>query len=313
MGFCKENDVGILVVDTFTAFAKLHGSDENISGEIIERMVPVLEAARVHGLHVSILHHTGKDGEIRGSTAFWKDPDIIWTLKRPPGDHGPNVRALVGNGRYDSVNTTFNIALEDDGYVLLGTNGQIERAKAKSALLEAVPVGKENRERRTVVFEKLKGVASEPTLRRALEHLVDAQAVHEEKTTGRGNPTVLWRPSGKPVTPAEDLFPSDPQGIGLGSDGNKTRPSSSSFTARSIAPPTTRSKRSGRPNFTDATCTSERSLKRIVEHHPIDASRQRRTPGDLGPHPLARGVGLDANQDLRDALEVCCPLVPPIL
>ena len=60
---CERLGVKILVVDTLTAFAELHGSDENLSGEIIARMKPVLSAARVHGLHVSILHHTGKDGD----------------------------------------------------------------------------------------------------------------------------------------------------------------------------------------------------------------------------------------------------------
>jgi putative DNA primase/helicase len=77
---CERLSVKILVVDTLTAFAELHGSDENLSGEIIARMKPVLSAARVHGLHVSILHHTGKDGEIRGSSALYKDPDAIWVL-----------------------------------------------------------------------------------------------------------------------------------------------------------------------------------------------------------------------------------------
>jgi len=160
---CKELGVEILVIDTFTAFAKLRGSDENLSGEIIERMEPVLEAARVHGLHVSVLHHTGKDGEIRGSSAFGKDPDVIWVLKRPSGDHGPNVRALEGLGRYDAVNTYFNVALENAGYVLLGTNAQIERTKAKNALLKQIPRGRENARRRTEVFGAVHGEPGYPT------------------------------------------------------------------------------------------------------------------------------------------------------
>jgi hypothetical protein len=213
---CKENDLGILVIDTFTAFAKLRGSDENLSGEIIERMLPLLDAARVHGLHVSILHHTGYNGEIRGSSAFWKDPDCIWLLKRPPGDHAPNIRALHGEGRYDMVHTGFNIALEENGYVLLGTNSQIERAKAKTTLLEKIPVGKDNAVRRTAVFEDLPKPPAETTYQRALEDLIEAHAVQEETLKERGNPKILWRPQGVPVTQEEkedDLFKSDPQGM----------------------------------------------------------------------------------------------------
>ena len=74
---CKAQDIGILVIDTFTAFARLRGSDENLSGEILERMEPIIEAARVYDLHVSLLHHTGIDGEIRGRSAFAQEPDII--------------------------------------------------------------------------------------------------------------------------------------------------------------------------------------------------------------------------------------------
>jgi DNA polymerase-1 len=218
---CLGLGVKILVVDTFTAFAKLKGSDENLSGEIIERMEPVLEAARAHGLHVSVLHHTGKDGEIRGSSAFQKDPDVIWVLRRPGGDHGPNVRALEGLGRYDAVNTTFNIALEDHGYVLLGTNSQIERAKASNHLLSEIPVGKENARRRTEVISAVEKAldVSRTTIQRALEDLVEKHTVLKETQRGKGNPVVLWRGDQRP----DHLFKPDPYPIPSESGLNKSK------------------------------------------------------------------------------------------
>ena len=218
---CEARGIGILVIDTFAAFARLRGSDENLSGEILERMEPIIEAARVHDLHVSLLHHTGKDNEIRGSSAFAQEPDIIWVLKRPPGDHGPNVRALQGLGRHDAVNTTFNIALEDGGYVVLGTNGQIELSKAKSALLQKIPVGKNNAVRRADVLKELSGLSSSATLQRALEDLTQTRAVLEETQKGRGKPKILWRPKSTKVR-QEDSFRSDPQGIGSESDLNES-------------------------------------------------------------------------------------------
>jgi DNA polymerase I-like protein with 3'-5' exonuclease and polymerase domains len=193
---CKELGVGILVVDTFGSFADLHGSDENISGEIGDRMKPVLVAARVHGLHVSILHHAGKDGDLRGSSNFRKDPDAIWLLGNPSGDHGPNVRSLRGWGRHDPINTSFNIELTDDGYVMLGTNTQIERAKAESKWLELVPIGYDNHIRRTQampVVTRTTGV-SESTAQRALETLVDQGIVKQQELKAQGKPVVLWKP-----------------------------------------------------------------------------------------------------------------------
>jgi DNA polymerase I-like protein with 3'-5' exonuclease and polymerase domains len=219
---CESLGVKILVVDTFTAFAKLRGSDENLSGEIIERMEPVLEAARVHDIHVSILHHTGKDGEIRGSSAFSKDPDVIWVLKRPTGDHGPNVRALEGSGRYDEVNTSFNIALENTGFVRLGSNSQIERAAATNRLIEVIPVGEENAKRRTAVLEAVGSsvTVSDSTIQRALEDLLDKHLVHQAKLREKGSPVVLWRPvSGK--SNVYHLFKSDTDGMG-GPDLNES-------------------------------------------------------------------------------------------
>jgi hypothetical protein len=141
------------------------------------------------------------------------------------------VRALEGKGRYDMVNTGFNVALEEGGYVLLGTNSQIERARAKTALLEKIPEGKENAVRQTKVFEELMQakIASQRTLGRALDELRGAGAVREEQLKGKGNPKILWRPRATTVTvtPKErekDLFTADTQGIGTESAVNKSEP-----------------------------------------------------------------------------------------
>jgi DNA polymerase I-like protein with 3'-5' exonuclease and polymerase domains len=208
---CKELGVGILVVDTFGSFADLHGSDENISGEIAERMKPVLVAVRVHGLHVSILHHTGKDGDLRGSSNFRKDPDAIWLLGKPTGDHGPNVRSLKGWGRHDPINTSFNIELTDDGYVMLGTNTQIERAKAESKWLELMPVGFDNHVRRTQVMPVVTRTTnvSESTAQRALEYLVDQGIVKQQQLQAQGKPVVLWKPEMFKSPPPESNGPSE--------------------------------------------------------------------------------------------------------
>ena len=205
---CGERNIGLIVIDTLTAFSKLRGNEENLSGEIIQRMEAVVDAARVDGLHVTIIHHTGKDGEIRGSSAFEKDPDVIWVLKRPPGDQQPNIRTLEGTGRYDSVNTSFNIALEADGYKQIGSSAKIEYEKARALLLEEIPEGEKNAKRRTEVMAKLEEFSSKSTLQRALEDLMDRRAVLQKKIKAKGSPHVIWRPK-KGVVVDEHLFKSN--------------------------------------------------------------------------------------------------------
>jgi hypothetical protein len=124
------------------------------------------------------------------------------------------VRGLEGIGRYDAVNTTFNIALEDHGYVLLGTNSQIERAKASNHLLSEIPVGKENARRRTEVISAVDESldVSRTTIQRALEDLVEKHTVLKETQHGKGNPVVLWRPDQRPdhlFKPDSDPIPSE--------------------------------------------------------------------------------------------------------
>jgi DNA polymerase-1 len=225
---CKELGVKILVIDTMTSFAKLRGSSENWSGEIIERMEPVLDAARVHGIHVSVIHHTGKDGELRGSTAWIKDPDAVWILKRPPGEHGPNVRTLEGFGRYDDINTTFNVALDGGAYVRLGSNAQIEHALATEGILKETPYGEENARRKTqiiaVVSEHVN--VSEATIKRAFQTAEDKGLLRSKKLREQGSPQVVWkRTKGEPKD-SEGLFRSDTEGKGPDETNKRIDPAS---------------------------------------------------------------------------------------
>jgi DNA polymerase I-like protein with 3'-5' exonuclease and polymerase domains len=218
---CQELGVKILVIDTFGAFTRLRGSDENLSGEIRERMGPVLDAARVHGLHCSVLHHLNKDGDIRGSSAFKEDVDAVWVLKRPVGEQASNVRALDGMGRYDELNTYFNIALEDDRYKRLGTNAQIERAAAQNELLKMIPVGPDNPKRRTLLVNEVSAATgvSERTVRRALEDMIEKHQVRQAKLHEKGTPGVVWRPDPKRIVRVlnfNDLSKEDQQRLAAG-------------------------------------------------------------------------------------------------
>src|SRR5215203_729017 len=82
---CEYEDRQILVVDTFSAFSHLKGSQENDAGEVSERLEPLKVAAQAHDLAVMLIHHSGRDSVIRGSSAFDGIVDTIVVLSRPPG------------------------------------------------------------------------------------------------------------------------------------------------------------------------------------------------------------------------------------
>src|SRR5215203_3092593 len=117
---CEKDGRDVLVVDTFAAFTKLVGAEENNAGDIRERMEPLKRAAQSHDLAVLVARHAGKDGKGRGSSQFEAEVDIVVGLKRPEGNHAENVRQLESIGRYGA--TKLNIALTKEGYEPLGSD-----------------------------------------------------------------------------------------------------------------------------------------------------------------------------------------------
>jgi len=104
--------------------------------------------------------------------------------------------------------------------------------------MEATPIGKANAKRRKEILERLSDVTSTSTLQRALEDLIEARAIHEETVKGKGNPMVLWRSQSKPIKEEdkeENLFKSNPQGIGSESDLNKSRGEESAYLSQKDA------------------------------------------------------------------------------
>ncbi len=207
---CKDDGHDILVIDTFAAFTKLEGSEENDAGAVREKMQPLKKAAQNHDLAVLVIRHAGKDGKGRGSSQFEAEADIVATLKRPEGNHEENVRQLETIGRYGA--TKVNIELTEEGYVLLGSDDKIAFNKAVKAIKGVVPRRKENAIREEALFEKVKGETSKTTFERALRWLVDQEIVAREGEGKKGSPYTYWRPPEDPK-PA-DPFPPNPEPMG---------------------------------------------------------------------------------------------------
>src|SRR5215203_249748 len=128
----------ILVVDTFAAFSKLRGSEENDSGSIQERLEPLKTAAHAHGLAVLLVHHSGRDSWIRGSSAFDGTVDIITHLSRREGQQSESERKLTAIGRCAPLN--LNVELTEEGiYVPLGSDSRVKFSTAVKAIRKHAP------------------------------------------------------------------------------------------------------------------------------------------------------------------------------
>src|SRR3712207_4702670 len=207
---CEEDGRDVLVVDTFAAFTKLVGAEENNAGDVRERMEPLKKAAQSHGLAVLVIRHAGKNGTGRGSSQFEAEVDIVATLKRPEGNHADTVRQLETIGRYGA--TKLNIELTEEGYVALGSDDKVAFTKAVRTIKDVLPRRKESAITEDALAEKAKGEVSKGTLIRALRWLVDQETVVREGSGKRGSPYTYWLP---PRDPDSSLsFSPNPHSLG---------------------------------------------------------------------------------------------------
>jgi hypothetical protein len=190
----KRRNVDALVVDTFTVFARLKGSEENESGVIAERMRVLNLVAQKYNIGVVLIRHAGKDGTPRGSSAFEGVADICVTIARPEGRHAPTVRKIAGVGRYGEWER--NIELTESGYVSLGTDDKVEFRKAVRYAKSVLPDSPQSGMKKQEVLDKREGDDKDITARtldRALAWLVKQGDVGEKQLMHqRGKPKVYW-------------------------------------------------------------------------------------------------------------------------
>ena len=191
----KRRNLDALIVDTFTVFARLKGSEENESGVIAERMRVLNLVAQRYNIGVVLIRHAGKDGTPRGSSAFEGVADICVTIARPEGRHAPTVRKIGGVGRYGEWKR--NIELTDGGYISLGTDDNVEFRKAVRFAKSVLPDSPESGMKKQEMLDKREGDDKNITARtldRALAWLVKQGDVGEKQLMQqRGRPKVYWQ------------------------------------------------------------------------------------------------------------------------
>ncbi len=188
---CRACDVGLLVVDTLSKWAKV--ADENDAAEAL-RVVGPLQLIAEDNVAVVTLRHAGKGSTERketvdsgrGSSAFPGEFDLCTVLSRAPGKGHPNRRQLRSVAREDNVPPTLVMELVDGHYQAEGSSASVEYRNARAAWLEYLPTSKTSalpiRELCAIVG---KGVFSERTAGRAIEDLCREGRVAGERGVGR--------------------------------------------------------------------------------------------------------------------------------
>jgi hypothetical protein len=190
----KRLGMDVMLVDTFSVFARLKGSEENDAGPVADRMRVLRQVAQKYNIGVVLIRHAGKDGTPRGSSAFEAEADICVTIGKPEGRHAPTVRRIAGKGRYGVWER--NVQLHEGRYVSLGSDDKIEFNRAVHFIKATLPESEESAIRKPALLENRTGVdaqISASTLDRALKWLVGKDAVGEEQLANeRGKPKVYW-------------------------------------------------------------------------------------------------------------------------
>ena len=97
----------VLVVDTLSPFAGIHGDGENQAGEADAASAPLIRAAAAGLAVVSVRHERKAGGDVgdsgRGSSAFGGAADTLITIRRGDGKSAKTVRIISAISRFDGV------------------------------------------------------------------------------------------------------------------------------------------------------------------------------------------------------------------
>jgi hypothetical protein len=140
---CKRVGAALLVVDTLSQFAGLTGDRENNSGDALEAMQPLQQAA-AQGIGVVMVRHERKSGgdvgdSGRGSSAFAGAVDIVLSLRKPEGNSAKNRRLLQSLSRFSETPNDLLIELTESGYVAIGQRRETALKDAKDAIFRVAP------------------------------------------------------------------------------------------------------------------------------------------------------------------------------
>ena len=176
----KAAEVGatLIVVDTAPTFMDFKGDAENSTGEVLQAMRPLQDAAAKGFAVLAIRHERKSGGPVgiagRGSSAYAGAADIVLGLRRPQTGTRPKVRELHALSRLDVTPDLLVIELTDDGYTSRGTASSVALEDAKGAIERVAPTNAAEARTLDDLLGDVDVKVSRATLNRAAEELLEA-------------------------------------------------------------------------------------------------------------------------------------------
>lgn len=136
--FIKDNEIGLLVVDSLSKFWAIE--DENDATQVTAELGRLLDLARQTGVAVIVIHHLRKSGgtdnlDVRGSGAINSIVDVSLALRKHK-DGSENSRVIEAISRYDETPNWLVIELTGAGYSRLGTVAEMATRRGLEKLYE---------------------------------------------------------------------------------------------------------------------------------------------------------------------------------
>jgi hypothetical protein len=190
--YAHENELGLLVVDTFDKWTGVRGDDENKAGAQLGAIEPLAAAAAENLAALISTHHRksgGKYGEgVRGANALVGAADIVLEIERLPAtlDESRKGRLLSGMSRFEDP-PDLVVELGVDGYAVLGDPEQLQEKQKRDELLAVL----DTEWATTGEVSSALGIA-EGTARGRL-HEAHRHGDVEREGTGKKNDPFRWR------------------------------------------------------------------------------------------------------------------------
>jgi predicted ATP-dependent serine protease len=104
------NKIRLLVLDTLSQSAR--GLEENSAKEVSHFIGTCADFAKKHDLAIILVHHLGKDGKLRGSSAFEGNLDFLWQSERIRDSSSLSSKMLVKKNKDGQTGIGFLFELE---------------------------------------------------------------------------------------------------------------------------------------------------------------------------------------------------------
>jgi len=198
----SKGDYAMVILDNWS-FIK-GAIDENDEREVTEVLRRLLEIAEQYNVYILIIHHARKSygaitdplDELRGSSALRNLPDQVFRLRETEIAGRYAIDILKNRDGASQLSIVFEADFSDEQLtfklIALEKKSELKVEKVKKAIIELFETEAEELSRKEII-ERMKRLASEGTIQKALSALEEAGILIKEK---RGRET-FYKSAGK--------------------------------------------------------------------------------------------------------------------